>query len=124
MDEQHPLDAGLRARLRDSGLNQSELARQIGRNTGWLNKYISGKGHATIDDIVRIVAVLIGASLGGLSEAETRLVKAYRALENDDQRDDAIALVQMVAKRARRTGLSEPPARTPHPAKHTKHGTR
>jgi transcriptional regulator with XRE-family HTH domain len=50
-----PLDAGIRKRLVEAvakGLNQSELAKAVGRSPGWVNKYIYGAGNATIDDIL------------------------------------------------------------------------
>jgi transcriptional regulator with XRE-family HTH domain len=48
-----PVDDGIRKRLREvKELNQSELARALGRGAAWLNKYMYGSGHATIDDII------------------------------------------------------------------------
>lgn len=126
MDTQHPLDGELRAKLRAMGPNQSELARQIGRQASWLNKYMHGAGHATIDDVVRILAVLSGAGTGGLSESETRLLKAWRDLPDDDRREDAIASIQAVARGARRPPPKsfEPAVHTTPATKHTKHGRR
>lgn len=49
------LDAAIRRRLLaevEAGLNQSKLAKAVGRSPGWVNKYIYGAGNATIDDIV------------------------------------------------------------------------
>jgi hypothetical protein len=42
--QQHPLDTALRAHLRTDDTHQQELAKRIGRQAAWLNKYIHGAG--------------------------------------------------------------------------------
>jgi transcriptional regulator with XRE-family HTH domain len=85
------LDAGIRKRLRvrvDAGLNQSELARAIGRSAGWLNKYIHGAGNATIDDLLAMARFckmslleFIGLPPGSEFTAEEReIVDRFRGL--------------------------------------------
>jgi plasmid maintenance system antidote protein VapI len=97
----HPLDAGLRARLRhDAALNQTELAKRIGRKPAWLNKYINGAGHATIDDVIRIVAVVNGLD-AQLTAAEQRLVWVWRHLKAENQ-PYALDAVELVYRRQRK----------------------
>ena len=57
---QHPIDTEIRERLRRQAPNQIDLGKRIGRSQGWVNKYLNGVGHATIDDVIRIAALLIG----------------------------------------------------------------
>lgn len=86
-----PLDAGIRKRLLaavDAGLNQSALARAIGRSAGWLNKYIYGAGHATIDDLLAMARFFkmsllefIGLPPGSEFTADERdVIDRFRAL--------------------------------------------
>jgi hypothetical protein len=70
------LDTFLRARLRESITNQKEVAKRIGRSQGWLNKYINGSGKATIDDVIRLVAIVL---LG----VDERLTREQRKLLRD-----------------------------------------
>lgn len=102
MELRHPIDGEIRARLRGLGGNQSAIARQIGHSPSWLNKYLSGKGHATIDDIVRIAAVLIGAHAEPLSGIEERLLRAFRGLSDDDRREDHVALLEAMVRKQRK----------------------
>jgi len=119
MELTHPLDAALRARLKhDPPTTQAEFAKSLGRSAGWLNKYMNGTGNATIDDVVRIVALLIGVETKPLTTDERKLLKAFRTFEAEDDRQDALAYLELRAKRlvARRgpsKESSEPAARTP-----------
>lgn len=126
MESGHQLDDALRAHLRTTALNQSELARRVGRKQAWLNKYINGQGHATIDDVIRLVAVLIGADVSAISEPETRLLRAFRGLPTDDLREDAISWLQTVKNRARRSPPQsfEPTEHSPPATRRTTRGTR
>jgi transcriptional regulator with XRE-family HTH domain len=101
---QHPLDTELRARLRALDLKQSELAKRIGRKPAWLNKYIRGLGHATIDDAIRIVSVLIGTG-AQLTEREQRLLRGFRRLKDDAPQLDVLRhLERVVLPRTRSSG--------------------
>jgi transcriptional regulator with XRE-family HTH domain len=114
MELRHPIDEEIRGKLRALGPHQTALARQIGRSTSWLNKYMNGAGTATIDDVVRIAAALIGFQSEALTDAERRLLKAYRGMR-DDRQDDAVALVQTMARanpREQHQELDAPPAHT------------
>ena len=81
----HPIDRAVRAHLRKLDLHQKETALAIGRSPGWVSKFLSGTGHATIDDLIRIGALALG--LQGLSESERRLLKAWRRLPAPSQTD-------------------------------------
>jgi transcriptional regulator with XRE-family HTH domain len=85
MKIRHPIDAAIRERLRALDLSQHDLAKTIGRSPSWFNKFLNGKGHATIDDLVRIAAVAI--EVEGLSNAERRLLKAWKRLPKESQAD-------------------------------------
>jgi transcriptional regulator with XRE-family HTH domain len=87
MECTHPIDNEIRANLRAMQPNQPALAEAIGRSQAWLSKYMAGRGHATIDDIVRIAAHLLGVNLPVLTATESRLLTAVQALEEDDQLD-------------------------------------
>jgi transcriptional regulator with XRE-family HTH domain len=70
-----PIDDRIRKRLREvEDLNQSELARHLGRGAAWLNKYMYGSGHATIDDIVGMAAYF-DMTLLDFIDAELQLSK-------------------------------------------------
>jgi transcriptional regulator with XRE-family HTH domain len=127
MELRHPFDEELRARLKAARPNQSDFGRAIGRSAGWVNKYMHGAGNATIDDAIRIAALLNGLEHAStLSESERRLLKAYRGIP-DDRQEDAVVVFENVARGYRRVPPSEstaPTART-HPATaRTKRGTR
>src|SRR4029077_3142004 len=87
MAAQHPIDAEIRERLRKIAPHQVELAKRLGRSPGWVNKYINGAGHATIDDVIRIAAVLIGVDALHLTETELRLLRGWRRLPVHRQED-------------------------------------
>lgn len=113
-DLQHPLDASLRERLKASRVNQADFAGKIGRSTGWLNKYMHGAGNATIDDAVRIAALLIGIETAPLSVDERQLLKAYRGIAEESRRDDAVAFLETLARGPRqRQESAEQSAHTP-----------
>jgi hypothetical protein len=100
MAAQHPIDTEIRERLRKLAPKQIELAQRLGRSQGWLNKYINGAGHATIDDVIRIGAILIGVEALRLTEKEQRLLRAWRRLTADRQQD-VVDLVEVYAGRRR-----------------------
>lgn len=110
----HPIDAGLRERLKTAKVNQADFARALGRSQGWLNKYMHGAGNATIDDVVRMLALLIGVEVQPLSALERRLLKAFRSIE-EGVREDAAAVMENVARGFRRAPSQESDA----PAAHT-----
>lgn len=113
---QHPIDSEIRARLKALKPNHAEFASAIGRSGGWLNKYIHGTGKATIDDVVRIAALLIGATAATpLTAMERRLLKAWRQIPQD-RREDAVSVLETVARGYRRSlsqGSDGPAVRTP-----------
>lgn len=97
---QHPIDTEIRDRLRKLAPNQIEFAKRLGRSQGWLNKYINGAGHATIDDVIRIGAILIGVEAPRLTDAEQRLLRAWRRLPIAHQQD-ALEFLQAFVRRRR-----------------------
>lgn len=101
----HPIDAAIRERLRALNLKQKDLAATIGRSRGWVSKFLSGSGHATIDDLIRILAVV--QEMQVLSDYERRLLKAYRRIPVDSH-EDAVTWFETWARReirsARRRG--------------------
>jgi len=126
MGLRHPIDQELRERLRKIGPKQTEFARAIGRSQGWLNKYMNGAGAATIDDLVRIAAVLIGANVPSLTESEQRLLRAWKQIP-ESQRVDAVEFFENHARflrRGRGRGSAAPAAQTPPATKSKARGTR
>ena len=114
MELSHPLDEAIRARIKAARPNQAEFAAKIGRSAGWLNKYMHGAGNATLDDVVRMLALLNGVEGPALSGTERRLLKAWRAIPLERQ-EDAIAVLENVARGYRRVPSQEsaaPAART------------
>lgn len=101
MPLQHPIDREIRDRLRRLGPKQGSFARAIGRSQGWLNKYMNGAGHATVDDVIRIAAVLIGAEMPKLTDAQRRLLHAWDQIPAESQ-EDAVNLFEVYARRLRR----------------------
>lgn len=129
MELSHPLDAALRDRLKaDTPDTQAKFAQAIGRSPGWLNKYMHGAGNATIDDVVRIVALLIGVETRPLSSSERQLLKACQAFEDEADLQDVIAYAEHRAKLAARRGPSKESsaraARTPQETARKARGTR
>jgi transcriptional regulator with XRE-family HTH domain len=116
MELRHPIDAEVRERLRKSEPNQIELAKRIGRSQGWVNKYMNGGGTATIDDLIRIAAAMIGVESSPLTGLERRLLKAFRGIQDAARRDDAVLVFEGIAKgyrRAQPPGSAAPAAHTP-----------
>lgn len=74
----HPIDAAIRERLRTLNLKQRDVAKAVNRTPAWVSKYLSGKGHATVDELIRIIAIALGVE--GLSDLERRLLKAWKRL--------------------------------------------
>lgn len=109
------IDGRVREKLRELKVNQSHLARFLHRSQGWLNKYLSGTGHATIDDLAGMAAYfgvslnqLIGEtqlSLGAdrgesLKADERRLLRTWRRVPPDLQ-PAAFDLLELFARRTR-----------------------
>jgi len=77
----HPIDAAFRERLRALKPHRKELAKRIGRSQGWLNKYINGAGKATIDDVIRLAAiVLLGVDSPPMTAEQRRLLRDWDSL--------------------------------------------
>jgi transcriptional regulator with XRE-family HTH domain len=106
MAAQHPIDREIRERLRQLKPQQIELAQRIGRSQGWVNKYLNGVGHATIDDIIRIIAIVIGVDSPRLTDAERRLLRVWRRLPPDRQQD-VVDFLDTVGRRQRRATRSD-----------------
>lgn len=126
MELEHPIDAEIRAWLKRHVDNESELSLSSGHSSSWLHKYINGAGHATIDDLVRLAALLMGVNLPVLSETERKLLKSVQALEEPDQLD-VLAYAEHRARLARRGQLKEssaPMAQTPPAKARTTRGKR
>jgi hypothetical protein len=131
---QHPLDRELRARLRQyftahgQGA-QADFARRIERNQSWLHKYANGAGHASIDDAIRMVAVLSGLAIVGLTEREARLLRAWRHLpQSGTFQEDALELfeqrVQFELRKLQRKRGRESTAPVEHTTPETKRRVR
>ena len=99
MKIRHPIDNAIRERLRMLDLKQLDVAKKIGRSPGWVSKYLSGVGHATIDDLVRILAIALHVET--LSEQERRLVRAWKRLPKESQ-TDAVKWFEDWTRRERR----------------------
>lgn len=114
---EHPIDAEIRTRLRQLKPRQIELAQQIGRSPAWVNKYLNGAGHATIDDVIRIAAIVIGVESARLTDEERRLLRAWRRLPTDKQQD-VTDFLQTLGKRRRTTRSDVRSGQTPRGANH------
>lgn len=134
----HPIDSELRTQLRqlfkDQGHGaQADVARRTGCNQSWLHKYANGAGHASVDDAIRIAAVLSGVTAAGLNPEEMQLLRAWRQLPDDGTvREDALHVFENhVAYVKQKAKERQPHARessvraghTPRTAKHKGHGT-
>jgi len=107
----HPLDAALRKHLRALKPNQKELAKRIGRSQGWMNKYLNGVGKATLDDIIRLVAILVlRVESPPLTVEQRRLLRDWETL-SPSARKHVKALVAAWSGR-RPEPRSKPPARS------------
>lgn len=126
MELAHPIDAALRDRLKTASLHQTAFAKTIGRSPSWLNKYMNGDGSATIDDAVRIIALLIGLETAPLTALERRLLKSLAEVR-EDRREDAVAVWENAARGFPRAPLKESDgraARTPAGKARKVRGTR
>src|SRR5256885_16630541 len=108
------IDGRVREKWREWKVNQSHLARFLHRSQGWLNKYLSGPGHATIDDLAGMAAYfgvslnqLIGETRLSLADRpeslradERRLLRTWRRVPRDVQ-PAAFGLLELFARRTR-----------------------
>lgn len=127
MDLTHPIDAEVRRRLGAANVNQTELSVAIGRSQGWISRYIDGEGKATIDDVIRIVAALIGGGSPALTETERRLVRALRQIGDPEIQGDVLDYAEhraRVARRAQSKESSAPASGTPPATTRKAHGKR
>lgn len=104
MAAKHPIDTEIRERLRKLAPHQIELAKRLDRSQGWVNKYINGAGHATIDDLIRIAAILIGVDATRLTPDEQRLLRAWRRLPVEQHQNAIDFFEAYFGKRRRRSG--------------------
>jgi hypothetical protein len=118
-----PLDTALREHLRAVKPHQVEFAQALGRSAGWLNKYMHGAGNATIDDVVRMVALLIGVERLPLTGLERDVVKALRAVP-EERREDAAIVMKTAARGYRHGRHPKSTAPTNHIPPATKHTAR
>ena len=96
-----PIDAAIRQRIRALNINQRDLATVTGNSPAWVSKFLSGKGHATIDDLIRILAIALDVQ--SLSPGERRVLKAWKRLPAASQ-DDAVAFFEDWVRREIRVG--------------------
>lgn len=123
-DQEHPIDAEIRAWLKTHVENKSEMSVAVGHSTSWLHKLVNGDGHATIDDYVRIAGRLFGLNLPVLTDVEQKLLKACRALEESDVAE-VVAYAQhreKLAQRGRSKESAAPPTQTLPATKKSKRG--
>jgi transcriptional regulator with XRE-family HTH domain len=99
----HPIDAAIRKHLHALRPNQKEIAQRIGRSQGWLNKYLKGAGKATIDDVIRLVAIIVLGVNGPppLTVGQRRLLRNFAAAPPGVR----AAVKQMLAAWARGTHI-------------------
>lgn len=129
MPLEHPIDSAIRDWLNDKEhvANQSELSVAVGRSPSWLHKYANGDGHATIDDLIRIAALVMGLKLPTFTATEQRLLKAMRVIQDEAARLDVVEYAAYRARLARRgnlKGSSEPKADNPQGRARKARGTR
>jgi len=112
-----PIDALLREHLRPRVAHQQNVAKQIGRSQGWLNKYLNGAGKASVDDLIRLIAVVVhglGAA-APVTAAQRRLLKSWDRLSPQGRKAvAAVFAAERQFQRERRARLAEP--RDPGPA--------
>lgn len=126
---EHPIDQEIRAWLKRHVDNRKELSVAAGHSTSWLQKYVNGEGHATIDDLVRIAGLLFGLNLPVISPIQRELLKACRGLGETDMLD-LISMAEGRSKNAEKLGArrgpskesNEPAAHTPPATTHKAHG--
>jgi hypothetical protein len=107
----NPIDKDIRERLKKlvtaSGsattarVLQIEIAKRIGRSPAWVNKYVNGVGHATVDDAIRILAIVIGIDAVRLTVDEHRALRAWRRVPVEKQ-EDGLFFLQGLRRRSRR----------------------
>jgi transcriptional regulator with XRE-family HTH domain len=107
----NPIDKEIRERLRKlvtasssataARLRQIELAKRIGRSPAWLNKYVNGAGHATVDDVIRIVAIVIGIDAPRLTDDEQLVLRAWRRVPVE-KKPDGLFFLRGLGRRPRR----------------------
>lgn len=97
----HPIDHAIRERLRSLDLKQRDVAKAVGRSPGWVSKYLSGAGHATVDELIRIIAIALDVQ--SLSPWERRLLKAFARLPPALQAE-AVKMFEDWARRELRLG--------------------
>lgn len=127
MELTHPIDAEIRAWLKAHVKNKADLSVKVGRSSSWLHKLTEGDGHATIDDLVRMAALIFGLNLPVLTEDEQSLLKSVRALKEQSDRDEVLAYARHRVKLARpdtSTQSSAPTKRTMTARGHKARGTR
>jgi transcriptional regulator with XRE-family HTH domain len=115
----HPLDAALRKHVRDLNPYQNGIAERIGRSQSWLNKYLNGAGKATIDDVIRLVAVVVLGVDGtpSLTAEQRKLLRDWEGLPSEGRR--AVKSVLAIWNMRRREQHSKSSAR----AEQKNHGT-
>lgn len=110
--------------LFESGaITESEFARRAGTKQPWLHRYARGEGQATIDEVIRIAAVAAGVQATPLNEPEIELVRLWRALKSDDERDDVLVFLR-ARGRPRQKESAAPAERTPQATAHKARGRR
>jgi transcriptional regulator with XRE-family HTH domain len=107
----NPIDKDIRERLKKlvtaSGstttarLRQIELAKRIGRSPAWVNKYVNGVGNATVDDAIRILAIVIGIDALRLTADEQRVLRVWRRVPVEKQ-PDGLFFLRGLGRRPRR----------------------
>ncbi len=114
----HPLDAALRAFLRAYKPNQKQLAKRIGRSQGWMNKYLQGRGKATLDDVVRLLAIVaLGVEAAPLSAAKRRLLEGWDQCSPSERRQLKTFLAVVLKDH------DAPPSQSAAPSPQKNHGT-
>ena len=116
MGPEHPIDHEVRARLlklfESGAVTEAEFARRTSTKQPWLHRYARGEGHATIDEVIRLAAAAAGVQTVPLSGDEGELVRLWRGLGGEDDRDDVLAYLRMRVRRRQQKESSAPAART------------
>jgi len=101
----------LRAWIKSSGMTQRDLAARIGKEQGWVSRYLAGKFEADLITLQRLAAVFdhtVNALLLMPSDPnEARLIEMFRSLP---PRSRSIAL-QLLEDWARHPAAAQRPAR-------------
>lgn len=97
------LDELFRDRLKELIVDQKTVAKRIRRSQGWLNKYINGSGKATIDDVLRLVAIVVlGVGAPQLTREQRKLLRDFESLAPADRRMAKRALAAWRERRPER----------------------